>query len=90
MTQDSAFIIRVNLRRESDMFYADSPDLLGLHICGPTAEQTCQSVMKAVKALFKHNRGMDVEVLVATNSEQNFPRHTGPCEQFAVVSRANA
>jgi len=90
MTHDAAWIIRVNLRREADMFYADSPDLMGLHICGKTAEQTCETVMKAVKALFKHNRNMDVEVLPATTSGENFPRISGPCEQFAVFPRAYA
>jgi hypothetical protein len=90
MTQDAALIIRVNLRKDAGYFYADSPDLLGLHICGKTAEQTCETVMKAVKALFKHNRGMDVEVLPATTSDQNFPRISGPCEQFAVLPRAHA
>ena len=84
MTQDAALILRVNLRRESGMFYADSPDLLGLHICGPTAEQTCQTVIKAVKALFKHNRKMDVEVVPATTDKESFPRITGLCEQFIV------
>jgi hypothetical protein len=90
MTQDAAWIIRVNLRRESGMFYAESPDLIGLHICGKTQEQTCDTVIKAVKALIKHNRNLDVEVLPATHSEDNFPRISGPCEQFAVVPRMHA
>lgn len=89
MTQDAALIVRVNLRREAGMFYADSPDLLGLHICGQTAEQTCLTVMKAVKALFKHNRGMDVEVIPATTNNEDFPRLTGLCNQF-VVHRLSA
>lgn len=90
MTQDAALIIRVSLRREGDLFYAHSTDVPGLHICGPTAEQTCSTVIKAVKALFKHNRNMDVEVLPTTTDTEQFPRVTGPCEQFAVVSRLNA
>ena len=71
MTQDSALIIRVNLRKESGMFYADSSDLLGLHVCGTTPEKTCQTVIKAVKALFKHNRNMDVDVVPATSDQDS-------------------
>lgn len=84
MTHDAALIIRVNLREDSGYYYADSPDLLGLHICGKTPEQTCETMMKAVKALFKYNRKMDVEVVPATTNEESFPRLTGVCDQFVV------
>jgi hypothetical protein len=87
MTHDSALIIRVKVTEDSGIYYADSPDLLGLHICGHSYEQTCKTVIKAVKALFKHNRKMDVEVIPATNDVKNFPRITGECEQY-VVQRA--
>ena len=84
MTHDSALIIRIDFRQEAEYFYAESPDLLGLHICGISAEQTCLTMIKAVKALFKHNRNMDVEVLPATTDGERFPELTGPCEQFVV------
>jgi len=89
MTLDSALIIRVNIQESHGIFYADSPDLLGLHICGDTQEKTCSTVIRAVKALFKHNRQMDVEVIPATEDQNSFPRMTGPCQQF-VVHRAAA
>ena len=88
MTQDAALIIRVNLKNEASMFYADSPDLLGLHICGPTAEQTCETVIKAVKALFKHNRGLNVNVIPVTTDTASFPKLAGPCGQFVVQRMA--
>ena len=84
MTLDSALIIRVNIKEEPGFFYADSQDLPGLHVCGKSPEQICATVIKAVKALFKHNRNMDVEVIPATVDKDNFPRMTGPCEQFVV------
>ena len=80
----SALIIRVNVKEEPGFFYADSPDLPGLHVCGKTEEQTCTTVIKAIKALFKHNRKMDVEVVPATKNEESFPNLTWPCEQFVV------
>ena len=87
MKQNAALIIRVKVTNDSGVFYAESPDLLGLHICGRSYEQTCQTVIKAVKALFRHNRNMDVEVVPATNNVESFPMFTGECEQY-VVQRA--
>lgn len=83
MTQDAVTIIQVNVREEMGMCYADSPDLLGLHICGKTREQTLETVMKAVKALFKHNRKVDVTVKPVTDAA-SFPKIGGPVRQFAV------
>ena len=84
MTRDSALIIRVSIQEEPGFFYADSPDLPGLHVCGKTQEQTCTTVIKAIKALFKHNRNMNVIVIPATQDEDNFPQLSGLCEQFVV------
>jgi hypothetical protein len=42
-----------------------------------------------VKALFKHNRNMDVEVVPATDDSESFPEIRGLCERF-VVQRARA
>lgn len=87
MTNDSALIIQVNMKEEMGYCYADSPDLVGLHICGKTPEQTLSAVITAVKALFKHNRKMNVEVVPATTDNESFPRLSGPVRKF-VVQRA--
>lgn len=79
-----ALIIRVNVKEEAGYWYANSPDLLGLHICGRSAEQACSSALKAVKALFKHNRGLDVDVMPATEEQDSFPRLKGPVDRFVV------
>ena len=89
MNHDAALIINVDIREESGVYFADSRDLPGLHICGRTAQQTCATVIKAVKALFKHNRNMDVEVVPATDDSESFPEIQGLCERF-VVQRARA
>ncbi len=84
MTHDSVLLVRVNLSEQSGLFFASSPDVAGLNICGKTMEQTCASAVKAIKMLFKHNRGLDVQVMPATEDDDNFPVITGKCEQFAV------
>jgi hypothetical protein len=84
MTQDSALIIRIKVEQEGNMIYVSSQDLHGLHICGPTVEQTYQSLVKAVIALFKYNRKMDVEVIPATTDGKSFPQIIGLCEQLVV------
>lgn len=87
MTQDAAVLIRVNVREEPDYFYAASPDLPGLHVCGGTREQLCDSLIRALKALFKHNRNLDVQVLpVVPPESDDFPLMPAACfgDQFVV------
>lgn len=84
MTQDAALIIKVNVTHEHGLFYAESPDLLGLHICGETPEQLCATVVKAVKALFKYNRQMDVDVIPATSKGSDFPGALLDCDHLVV------
>ena len=86
MTQDAALVIKVAIREDSGVYYANSIDLIGLHVCGTNLEQTCVRVIKAIKALFKHSRGMDVEVMPVTDTEA-FPQTKLPVDTF-VVHRA--
>jgi hypothetical protein len=83
MTGNAAIIVRVTMRESPEFWYATSPDLPGLHVCGETHEQVCGAIVKGVKALFKHNRKMDVEVLPITSSD-DFPKISGPVQEFAV------
>jgi len=83
MRPDVAAVLKVAVREDSGVYYANSADLIGLHVCGTNLEQTCLRVVKAVKAIFKHSRGMDVEVIPATDM-QTFPEIKTPCEQFVV------
>lgn len=90
MTQDAALLIRVHVREDAEHFYAASTDLPGLHICAETREALCASTMKAVKALFKHNRGLDVDVLPVANSPESFPEMPMACvgDQFVIQRMA--
>ena len=88
MTNDAATVIRVKLSDEAGVWHASSNDLAGLHVCGLTVEVTCQRVLKAIKAIYKHGRGMDVEVIPATTPDE-FPILTKPCDHV-VVRRIHA
>ena len=83
MTHDAAVVINVTIREESGVYYANSADLIGLHVCGNDVEQTCQRVLKSIKAIFKHSRNIDVEVMPATDME-TYPAVKVPCGQFVV------
>lgn len=92
MTQDAALLIRVHVREDAEHFYAASADLPGLHICGASREDLCASTIKAVKALFKYNRGMDVEVTPVAVDADSFPRMPMACvgDQFVIQRMAMA
>lgn len=90
MTRDAALIIRVSIRREAEHFYAHSDDLPGLHVGGESEEAVCASAARAVKALFKHNRGLDVEVTPLTNNVIDFPNRMTFANKFAVQQRLAA
>ena len=86
MTQDAALLVRVNVREDADCFYASSADLPGLHICATSTEDLCASTIKAVKALFKHNHNMAVEVLPVAATPDEFPVMPMACagDQFVI------
>jgi len=66
MTQDTAFIIKLQVRKEGEFHFVTSPNLPGLNVCGTSVDNTYQSVVKVVKALFKHNHNFIVDVFPAT------------------------
>ena len=87
MGSESALIVAIRVQQLDDYFYAASPDVPGLHVCGLTVEQALESARSTVKALFKQNRGLDVDVKPASSDADSFPRVTGPVDKF-VVQRA--
>jgi len=89
MTHEGALVLKVSVRQEGPVFYANSADLIGLHVCGDTLDIVCERVVKSVKAIFKHARGVDVEVLPTAQDFASFPSAKPTCEQF-VVHRAAA
>jgi hypothetical protein len=74
MTNEAAVILRINIQQTSGVFYAASPDLPGMHVCSETEDGLRESVSKAVKRLFKLNRGMDVMVAPVANGMEK-PQH---------------
>jgi len=88
MTQNSAMIVSLTVRQQSGMYYVTSSNLPGLNVCGDDVERTYQSVVKVVKALFKHNWGFEVEVWPATTDGKEFPKMMHLCDQIVVQRKA--
>ena len=87
MGDESALIVAIRVQELEGFFYAASPDVPGLHVCGETAEQTLASARLAVQKLFKQNRDLDVFVMPASEDADSFPRVVGPVDKF-IVQRA--
>ena len=84
MSDESALIVAIRVQKLDGYFYAASPDVPGLHVCGESVEQTLVSAQRAVKALFKTNRRLEVTVMQASEDVESFPRMTGPVDRFVV------
>lgn len=85
MTAESALVINVQITKEDDIYYASSADLPGLHVCGYSEDQTCNSVIKAVAELLRRNRGMNVRVIPATNNLEEFQSAQRCYSQFVAL-----
>ena len=84
MGQTAPLLLKVGVREESGLFFASSPHLLGLHLCSPSKEQLCDSLIRAVQMLFKQNRKMDVTVSIVNTDLETFPRMPENCEHLLV------
>ena len=72
---EGALVLQVNVRPDpSGVFYANSPDLVGLHVCGHSLEQVHALVVKAIKAIFKHSRKQDVQVFPIAENDSFSPK----------------
>lgn len=74
MEDRTVFIVNIAVERRPGYFYAVSHDLPGLHVCGDTEEHMRESVVLAIKTLFKRNRSLDVAVRPVAESIDAFPR----------------
>ena len=88
MTQDSLMVVHLQVNRQGDTFYVTSPNLPGLNVCGQGVEATYQSVVKVVKALYRHNKGFEVEVWPATTDDKDFPEMMNLCHEVVVRRKA--
>lgn len=89
-TDTPVTIARILVRPLGEQLYARGPDVPGLHIYGANIDQLWPRVMIGIKALFKLNKGTDVEVIPAGDAHE-FPSAPAPCRDASVralVSRA--
>lgn len=85
MEDGTVLIVNINLRQRSGYFSASSPDLPGLHVCGETEDRTRESVVLAIKTLFKLNRDMNVAVRPVADSLGSFPTDGHSFGRLAVL-----
>ncbi len=58
----STFTVKLNVRDRGNYLSAICADVPGLHVAGPDAFVIRERAMRAIKDLYKRNRGQDVEV----------------------------
>jgi hypothetical protein len=63
----SVTIVEVEIQRKDGYVFANSKDVPGLHLCSQDPQVVAQSIIPAIKMLFKLNRGLDVEVVPAAD-----------------------
>lgn len=88
MTNDTRMIVELNVRQDGGLWFVTSTNLSGLNVCGDSIESTYQSVVKAVQALYRHNRGFEVEVWPATTDGKDFPEMMHLANQVVVQRKA--
>lgn len=86
MTRAAALIVNVDAQDVDGMVYMRSPDVPGLHVCGATYEEACESAMTAIKYLFKMNVGQDVTVSPAAASMDQFAQPISRCQRFVAIA----
>jgi len=86
MLGDSVFVLKIDIQAREGYFYAVSPDLPGLHVCGETADTVRSSVLIAVKTLFKRNKKLDVVVRPVAPNIDVFPSSSSRFDRVAVQS----
>lgn len=65
-------VIEVHFEFRYGRLHVRSEDVPGLYLCGPDTEKVMDDIIPAIKALFKLNRGWDVEVVPETEISE-FP-----------------
>ena len=65
-------VIEVQFKTQDGYLHVTSEQVPGLYLCGPDPQDVIDDIIPAIKALFKLNRGWDVEVVPETEASQ-FP-----------------
>ena len=84
MIEEAAAIVSIDVQEVDGFFYAASPDVPGLHVCGETVGEMMDSAILAVKELFRVNRHMDVKVMPVSADMASFPHVTWPVNKLVV------
>jgi predicted RNase H-like HicB family nuclease len=66
-------VIELTVEQRAGYTYVSSKDVPGLHLWGDDEEKVFRNIAPAIKILFKRNRGLDVEVVPASDPKE-FPR----------------
>lgn len=61
--------VSVNLDLVDGIFYVNSNDIPGLHLCGRDLESLAIDTLEAIKVLYKKNKGLDVIVKPAADPD---------------------
>ncbi|MEW6332510.1 MAG: hypothetical protein AB1560_13715 [Pseudomonadota bacterium] len=54
--------VRIKIEHREGCIYVSSDDVPGLWLWGKNSDQVLNNISPAIKSLYKHNRGIDVEV----------------------------
>lgn len=81
--------IEIVFEDRPDGVYLTSPDVPGLHLFGATREAAAADLVPALKALFRANRGLEVEVIPAADWA-NPPQPQPPARARYILERAAA
>lgn len=84
---EAALVVQINIRDEGDHFYAASPDVPGLHVCGLDLPETKKRAAAALQRLFKLNRGLDVVVSQLSDDVEGYPETFSTDGRFVVQRR---
>lgn len=74
VTTDAAIQTEIVLvavsRKDYGWFVAESENLPGLFVSHPTLDQVMKDIPEVIKALYKHNRGLDIVAVQSRYSRQ--------------------
>ena len=76
-------VVWVRLGREDDFYFAWSPDVPGLHLCGTDRDALIQDIPAALAFLFRENSGVSVSVQPYAPVTE-FPRPSETDDRFVV------
>ncbi len=87
MGKDWQRIVHLQVQEMGGHFFVTSPNLAGLNVHGVDVDSTYQAVVKMVKAIYRHNLHIEVEVHPAT-AEGQMPKLMKLCDELVVKLKA--